>query len=196
MSKASVYVLPLGLALLTACAEKPVVELQQAREAVATALDLEADLYAPNELDMAQFNLESGEFAITEQDQAPAWGRNYSLSLDFLALAIEQAEQAQAIAETNKSNLFKQAENALPMARNAFQGAFEAVEAARSSPITRVQIQSFDDELAGIFATLDQAEEIYDGGDYSGAFILLQEIRERSALLRSRAQLIGDPANQ
>jgi len=186
----------LGLVLLAGCAEKPVLELQQTREAVAGALDFEADLYAPEEFELAQFNLESGEFAIAEQDQVPAWGRNYDQSLEFLALAFEQAGQAQTIAETNKADVFEQAERALPRSQLAFQRTFEAVDAALGGAITRQQIQSFEDELAGIFATLNEAEDIYDDGNYTGAFILLEEVRERSVALEASAQLIVDLGNE
>ena len=167
----------LVLVLLTACAEKPVVELQQTREAIAGALDFEADIYAPAEFEMAQFNLENGEIAIAEQEQLPAWGRNYAMSLQFLELATAQAVQAQAIADANKANVFEQAQRARPLSQVAFQAAFEAVEGARSGPITREQIQSFEDELAGVFATFNQAEVDYDRGDFSIAFILLKEVQ-------------------
>jgi hypothetical protein len=163
---------------------------------VATARDFEADIYAPSEFEMARLNLESGEFAIAEQDQAPAWSRSYTLSLEFLALAFEQAGQAQAIAEANKATVFEQAQRALPVSRTVFQAAFEAVETASSGVITRQQIQSFEDELAGIFATLNQAEDVLEGGGYSVAFILLQEVQERSVALESSARGITDLAGQ
>ncbi len=196
MRTSPIYILAMTMTLLSGCAERPVLELQQTREAVAAALDQEADIYAPTEFDMAQFNLESGEFAVAEQDEAPFWGRNYSQSLEYLGLAFEQAEQAQLIAEANKADVFEQAAATLPEARAVFQSAFEAVEAARTGPVTFGQIQSFDDELAGIFATLNQAEEIYNEGDYAGAFILLQEVQERSAALESSARLIAELAGQ
>ena len=186
----------LVLVLLTACAEKPVVELQQTREAIAGALDFEADIYAPAEFEMAQFNLESGEIAIAEQEQLPAWGRNYAMSLQFLELATAQAVQAQAIADANKANVFEQAQRARPLSQVAFQAAFEAVEGARSGPITREQIQSFEDELAGVFATFNQAEADYDRGDFSIAFILLKEVQERSELLESSARRVAELAGQ
>ena len=64
--------------LLAGCAQRPVQELQQAREAVAEARDFEADIYAPEEFEMAVFNLEGGEYAIATVDQAPFWGRDSS----------------------------------------------------------------------------------------------------------------------
>ncbi len=188
--------LGMSLSVFAGCAEKPVLELQQTREAVAGAADFEADIYAPGEFEVAQFNLESGEFAIARQEQLPVWGRNYDGALEFLALAFEQAGQAQAIAEVNKADVFEQAQRALPTSQLAFRATFEAVDAALGGAITRQQIQSFEDELAGIFASLNEAEDIYDGGDYSGAFILLQEVRERSVALETSAQLIVDFGNE
>jgi hypothetical protein len=70
------------------------------------------------------------------------------------------------------------------------------VDAALGGAITRQQIQSFEDELAGIFATLNEAEDIYDDGNYTGAFILLEEVRERSVALEASAQLIVDLGNE
>ena len=160
----------MSLSLFTGCTDKPVLELQQTREALAKALDFEADIYAPEEIELAQFNLESGEFAIAEQAQVSVWGRSYTVSLEFLALAFEQAGQAQAIAEANKVKVFEQAKKGLPTSQVAFQAALEAVETASSTPITRQQIQSFEDELAGIFATLNQAENIYACRQLLGSF--------------------------
>ncbi len=188
--------LGLSLSVFAGCAEKPVLELQQAREALAAARDFEADIYAPGEFEMARLNLDSGEFAISEQEQAPSWSRNYTLSLEFLALAIEQAGHAQSIAEASKTSVFEGAGSALPRARVGFQAAFEAVEAARGGPVTRRGLEALDDELAGIFATLDQAEDTYENGDYSGALILFQEVQEKSEVLASGALRIADLAGQ
>lgn len=196
MSRTVALALGLTVLLLAGCAERPVLELQQTREEIAAALDQEADIYAPAEFDIAQFNLESGEFAIAEQDASPFWGRNYEQSLDYLSLAFEQAIQAQAIAEANKADVFEQAEIALPAAQTAFQAAFEVVDAARGGPVTFQQMQSFDDELAGLFAALNAARDIYDAGDYAGAFILLEEVQEGSSALESNAQLIVELAGQ
>ena len=194
MRTSSIYILAMAMAmtLLSSCGERPVLELQQTREELAAALDQEADIYAPAEFETALFNLESGEFAIAEQDASPFWGRNYEQSLGYLAMAFEQAIEAQAIAEANKADVFEQAAAALPTAQAAFQSAFEVVEAARSGPVTFQQIQSFDDELAGLFATLNAAEDIYNEGDYADAFILLEEVREGARALESSAQVIVD----
>ena len=195
MRRTNVWVLAIGLALLAGCAEKPVMELQQVREAVAAARDFEADIYAPDEYDLAVMNLESGEFAMAEQDAAPLWSRNYTLALDLLALAMDQAEQAQAIAEANKEDVFLEAQTALPEAERMFQLAFEAVEEARTGPITRQDLQAFEDELAGAFATLTQARGIFESGDYPSARILLLEVQERSTALDLRARRVPELAN-
>jgi hypothetical protein len=184
-------VLAIGI-LLTGCAEKPVLELQQAREAVAMALDVEADIYAAEVFEMAVFNLESGEFALAAADRGPFWSRNYGASFEYLALAAEQAEQARSLAEANKAATFEQARVALPAAKTAFQMTYEAVEAARTGPIPRSTLLAFDDELAGILATLELAEDVFDEGDYSRALALFEEVQARVLALESRARLIVD----
>ncbi len=188
MHKSKVLGLSMVLYVFAGCAERPVLELQQAREAIAGALDSEADIYAPMEFETAQFNLESAEFAITEQQQLPAWGQDYNISLEFLARAVEDATRAQTIATANKSDVFEEAGRALPVARVTLQTAFEAVEAAGSGPITRGQIQSFEGELAAVSSTLNQAEGMFNAGDYAGALVLLGDIEERSEALRSSAR--------
>src|SRR5690606_10732270 len=83
------------LACASGCAGKPGLELHEARSAVAAARDFEADVYAPEEYDRAVMWLEMGEDAIARQDEMPFWSRNYSDSLDYLARAGTEAEQAQ-----------------------------------------------------------------------------------------------------
>jgi hypothetical protein len=180
----------LALVFLAGCAEKPILELQQVEEAIATARDAEADIYAPEEYEFALLNLEDGLTEIEAQDAEPVWRRDYGLALDLLALAYEQAGEAQVLALENKDRIFDQAQNALPEAERLFQMAFEAVEAALTGPVTRRQIQAFDDELAGTFATLNQARESFESGDYTRAFVLLQEVQGNSVALESRARQI------
>ncbi len=192
MGSESKLVLALGLALLAGCTEKPVLELQQVEEAFAQALDAEADIYAPDEYDFALMNLESGEIAIKEQEATPPWRRDYGPALDLLELAYEQAGQAAALAIANRDRVFQQAQTALPEAERLFQTALETVEEARRGPITRRDLQTFDDELTGTFATLTRARETFDAGNYRDAFILLQEVQERSVALESRAGQIAE----
>ena len=180
----------LVLVFLAGCAEKPILELQQVEEAIATARDAEADIYAPEVYEFALLNLEDGLTEIEAQDAEPVWRRDYEPALDLLGLAYEQAGEAEGLALENKDRIFDQAQNALPEAERLFQMAFEAVEAARTGPVTRRQIQAFDDELAGIFATLNQAREIFESGNYPRAFTLLQEVQVNSVALESRARQI------
>ena len=192
MGIGSKSVLVFALALLAGCAEKPVLELQQVEEALAQALDAEADTYAPDEYDFALMNLESGEIAIEEQEAARPWRRDYGTALDLLELAYEQAGEAAALAMANRDRVFEQAQTALPEAERLFQAAFEAVERARTGPVTRRDLQTFDDELAGTFATLTRAQGTFEAGNYAEASILLQEVQERSAALESRARQIAE----
>ena len=192
MSSGSKLVLVFALALLTGCAEKPVLELQQVEEALAQALDAEADIYAPDKYDFALMNLESGKMAIEEQAAARPWRRDYGTALDLLELAYEQAGEAADLAMANRDRVFEQAQTALPEAERLLQTAFEAVEEARTGPVTRRDLQTFEDELAGTFATLTRAQETFEAGNYPGAFILLQEVQERSAALASRARQVAE----
>ncbi len=86
-------ILVFGLCLLAGCAEKPVLELQQVEEALAQALDAEADIYAADEYDFALMNLESGAMAIEEQEAEPPWRRDYRAAVDLLDLAYERTSR-------------------------------------------------------------------------------------------------------
>ena len=180
------------LLVMVGCAEKPILELHQVEEAIAQARDAEADIYAAEAYEFAWLNLEGGLSAIEAQDAQPPWRRDYEPALDLLGLAYEQAIEAEALALENKDRIFEQAQRALPEAERMFQVAFESVESARAGPITRRQLEAFDDELAGTFATLNQAREILEAGNYSEAFVLLQAVQERSNALDSRARPISD----
>lgn len=187
-----VNVAGLVLTFLVGCAEKPIMELQEVEEAIAQARDAEADIYAPETYDFALTNLESGFTAIEEQEAEVPWRRDYEPALDLLGLAFEQAGEAEALALENKDRIFEQVGTALPESERVFQAAFEAVEAARADPITRRQLEAFEDELAGTFATLNQAKEIFESGNFPAAITLFEEVQERSAALESTARQIAD----
>ena len=69
--------LAIGIAVAIAgCASPPLLELQEARAALAMARDFEADIYAVDQYDLALMNLEMAEIEIEEQAQTSALGRN------------------------------------------------------------------------------------------------------------------------
>jgi hypothetical protein len=54
--------------MASGCAEKPVLDLLEAQETLAAARDAEADLYAPEEYDLAVSNLQNAIAAIDRQE--------------------------------------------------------------------------------------------------------------------------------
>ena len=195
---ANAVILATGLLLLGGCAEKPVLELFDVEEALAAAADVEADIYAPEEFNLAVMNLESGQHAIEDEEARAAWSRNYELAVDYLFMAYEQAIQAEAIATANKEEIFEQAQASLPIAERTMDAAFEAVERLRTRPVSIRDLQALDDELAAAFVNLNRGRAALENGSYQDAATILQQVRETAAAaeLRARqiAELLGPPS--
>jgi hypothetical protein len=176
-------------AFATGCASPPTLELQEARQAVSAARDLEADIYASDQYDLALMNLQMAEREIEDQDGVSAMARSYDRALSLIDATVEEAERAQVMAEDFKARIFLQAEATLPVARSALNDAFEAFAAAR--PILAFnEAQALDTQLLEANASLDLAQELLDSGALTDASARIGEILVTARAVETRSRFI------
>lgn len=183
------------LFILTSCTSPPLLELQEAREAIALARDFEADVYASDQYDLALMNLEIAEIEIEEQEQVSAFGRNYSQALAMLDGAIVEAEEARFLAEEYKASIFEQTESTLLEAQMAVDDAFESLAQARPY-LTFQEAQSLSVDLSTAATSLNLARQLMDEGGIAAAAARMDEIIVTVRAIEARARFIIDTAPQ
>lgn len=188
----------LGVALVAAalaagCASPPVLELQEAREALAAARDFEADLYAPDQYDLALMNLELAQTEIEDQEQVPALGRSYDRALAFLDAAILDAGRAQALAEEIKAQVFLEAQAKIPVAQTTLDDAFDILAEAR--PVLSFQeAQALETRLSELAVLMNLARQLMDDGAFADASERLDVITRTAGEIDRRARFVMETA--
>lgn len=180
-------------ALAAGCAAPPVLELQEAREALAAARDFEADIYAPDQYDLALMNLELAQTEIEDQEQLSAMGRSYDRALAFLDAAIVDAERAQALAEEIKAQVFLEAQAKIPVAQTALDDAFDVVVQAR--PVLAFQeAQALEAQLSELAVLMNLARQLMDDGGFADASERLDVIIQAAGEIDRRARFVIETA--
>ena len=180
----AVLFLVLGLAL-SACAEPPSKEMNQAQGAIDGAKAAGAETFAPSELNAAIDALRRSEEAVAQRD--------YRLAL---SLAIDSRERAQAAT--------KAAVNARAKARGDVEGQIgqastlleQARQRLRDSDVARLPRRTVQDQRAVIDAaskSLQDARAAVDNDDYARASKAMEGVVAQ--IQRAIAALTGEPEN-
>ena len=193
--KPLVCIAALAGALASGCASPPVLELQEARQAIAAARDFEADIYAPDQYDLALMNLEMAVTEIEDQEQVASLGRSYDRAFAFIDAAIVDAEQAQMFAEDFKTQVFLQAESNLPIAQTALDDAFDVLQLARPFLVFR-EAQALEAELSELAVSMNLARQLMDEGGFADAATRLEVIIETAREVDTRARFVIETAPQ
>jgi hypothetical protein len=174
------------------CAEEPLLDLLEAQQSLAAARDAEADIYAPEEYEMAVMNLENAIASMNLQQEEPLWARSYQLASDMLALSIEQSEAAVAVSDSIRLDAAFQAELLVPEVQEAIDQAFVHLEQARTTNVvSRGQIEALDSDLQYAAQLLREARASQQSTDYPNAVLLSQQAIELADSVRSRSEEIN-----
>ncbi len=153
----AISLLVLPLLLLLACAGEPTQEMTEAKDALQTAREAEADKYAPDLFSQAQNSIAEAESLIAQ--------KKYGEARTSLMNAKEMADQAASQAPINKDNTKTDVEDylaAINGARNQFketQGLAKQWKIPKDKWELKDQMATWDEDLKKV-----QAE--YDAGNY------------------------------
>lgn len=193
--KRSGLVFVISSTLVTACAEKPTLEVVEAQQALAAARDAEADLYAPEQYDLAVSNLQDAVAAIDQQDQQPSWARRYDVPLDLLALSVEQSQAAVEISDRIRLETSGEVERLLPEVQETIDQAFAELQRARNtSVVSRAQIDRLNADLGVSAGFLTDARDNFEKADYSTALDQAQQAIDLADSVRTEARQINQYA--
>lgn len=178
--------------MTAACAEKPALELVEAQQVLATARDAEADLYAPEEYDLAVSNLENAIAAIDEQDAELTWNRNYNLARDLLDLSMEQSQTAIDISDSIRFEAAFEAETLIPQVQETIDTAFAELARARDTGVvSRSQVATLDADLGFSAQLLREAEASFESADYATALEQARQAIDLADSVRIRSEEIN-----
>lgn len=158
--------------MLSACAEPPNKEMDQAQGAIDAARAAGAEPYAPQELAAAVAALKESQEAVTQGD--------YRSALSFALDSRERAQDAAKQASDQRAALGSQTERALTQVRVLLDRGDERVAVAESVRVPRRTITRAKSELASASIAVQEASAAADRGEYQTAQQELDGIRTQA----------------
>ena len=148
-------------AIVSACAEPPDKEIQQARTAIEAARTAGADQYAHDEFSAAEEALKRANDAVAERD--------YRLALNYALDARDRAQTATKEAGSRKAVARGDAERALGRANVALAAAHAKLKAADASHMTPRALAQQRRALDSADKGVQKARAAMERGDYLAA---------------------------
>ncbi len=161
----------LSLALLSACAEPPNKEMDQAQGALDAARAAGAEQYATEELRAAATALANARRAVADRD--------YRLALSQAIDARERAQEAAKQAAGQKAIVRSEAEKEITATRAAVQRASAQLKAAQTAKVAPRQLVEPRAAIAAADNALQKAGAALATEDYLGARAALDGVRAR-----------------
>lgn len=163
----------IGLAMaLTSCAKAPEASLTEAKSALAAAELARAEIYAPQQLQVAREALAAAEAEIKIQDEQSAIARSYSKAEELLGTAAEKAKEAEDAATEAQSTAEADMQSAMEAARNAVRDTEQALgelEACAAKPDFETRKAVFVETMARLNARLNAIGEQQKNSDDLGS---------------------------
>jgi hypothetical protein len=156
---------------LSACAEPPNKEMDQAQGAIDAARAAGAEQYAEDEFDAATTTLQLAHDAVALRD--------YRLALNHALESRQHAQNAAREAADSRARIRGEVERAMAEATALLGQASTAVAAAESSRLPRRTLREAEQALAAVTADVQEAGATMRAGDYVGAQPMLEGLKER-----------------
>jgi hypothetical protein len=174
------------------CAEKPVLEVIEAQQALASARDAEADFFAPEDYDLAVSNLDSALEAIDAQDAERLWARNYDVALYLLDLSIDQSMTATETANSIRLDTAFEVEQILPTVQETIDSAFVQLRDARGTNVVSLgEVEQLNGDLVLATRLLEEAQESEEAADFVAALEKSQRAIDLAETVRTRSEEIN-----
>ncbi|UCF18670.1 MAG: hypothetical protein JSU87_12060 [Gemmatimonadota bacterium] len=167
--KTKQMIIPLALALVTACAKPPQAEVDAARAALDSARTAEAAEYAPESLAAAEDALAALDAEIQAQQGRFFLIRSYGEAQTKAAAAREAAEKAAGDAATAREQVRVESEGLLAQASAQLTEASSLLAVAPTGKGTAADIAALKADLQAATSTIKEAEQAYSAGQYKEA---------------------------
>ncbi|MBN2266408.1 MAG: hypothetical protein JW775_11415 [Candidatus Aminicenantes bacterium] len=181
----------LALALIvvfafTSCAKQPTALMDEAKAAIQSVIDAKGGVYAKDELNKLQGDLQAALDAVTAQ--AKKFFKKYGPAKEMLTQVITDAESVKAIIPGRIAEAKAAAEAAMNEAKTAVEEATALLEKAPKGKGTRADIEAMKADLAGLSTAMADVDSAMMSEDYIGA-------SEKAAAIKDQATVIIDQIN-
>jgi len=158
-----------ALALTAACGEPPNKEMDQAEGAIEAARAAGADQYAVEEFAAAQQALQEAVEAVAARD--------YRLALGHALDSRDQAQNAARVAADTRERLRGELERSLAETATRLVQVRQDLGPAAGTRAQRRAREAALETVTSAEATVQEAGETLEAGDYAGARTLLDQVR-------------------
>jgi hypothetical protein len=180
--------LPLLVALLAGCSKAPVVEENNAVQAIGGAEQAQASKYAPAEWRVASDTLEAAKAEKAKQDSRFALFRGYGKTKALYEKASVLAAAAKTKAEAELARIRQETQMMIAQARTELDSAGAMVSTAPVGKDTRAEIELMKQDIAALQQTLTEAQGDFDRGNYDAAKVKAQTIIEKSRSIKTTVE--------
>jgi chaperonin cofactor prefoldin len=181
----------LALALIvvfafTSCAKQPTALMDGAKAAIQSVIDAKGGVYAKEELNKLQGDLQAALDAVTAQ--AKKFFKKYGPAKEMLNQVIADAESVKALIPGRIAEAKQAAETTINEAKMAVEEATALIEKAPKGKGTRADIEAMKADLAGLSTAMADVDSAMMSEDY----ILAQE---KAAAIKEQATSVIDQIN-
>jgi hypothetical protein len=181
----------LSLALIivlafTSCAKQPTQLMDQAKAAVQGVIDAKGGIYAKEELNKLQGELQAALDAVTAQ--AKKFFKKYGPAKEMLNKVITDADSVKALIPGRIAEAKAAAETAMNEAKTAIEQSKALLEKAPKGKGTKADIEAMKADLAGLDTAMADVTTALNAEDYFGA-------KDKAAAIKQKADAITEQIN-
>ena len=176
----------LALALIvvfafTSCAKQPTQLMDAAKAAIQGVVDAKGSVYANDELNKLNADLQAAMDAITAQSKK--FFKKYGPAKDMLTKLVADADAVKALIPGRIADAKAAAENAISEAKTALEEAKALLEKAPKGKGTKADIEAMKADLAGLETAMADVDAAVAAEDYFGARDKAMAIKEKAAVI-------------
>jgi hypothetical protein len=181
----------LALALIvvfafTSCAKQPTALMDQAKAAIQGVIDAKGGIYAKEELNKLQGDLQAALDAVTAQ--AKKFFKKYGPAKEMLNKVVADADSVKALIPGRIAEVKAAAETAINEAKMAVEEATALLEKAPKGKGTKADIEAMKADLAGLTTAMGEIDSAMMSEDYYGA-------KDKAAVIKDKAAVIIEQIN-
>lgn len=176
--------LTLALALVlvfTSCAKQPIQLMDQAKAAIQGVIDAKGGVYAKDELNKLQGDLQAALDTVTAQ--AKKFFKKYGPAKEMLTKVVADADSVKALIPGRIAEAKAAAETAMNEAKTAVEEAKALLEKAPKGKGTKADIEAMKADLGGIETAMADVTSALAAEDYFGAKDKAMVIKDKAAVI-------------
>ncbi|MCX5850513.1 MAG: DUF4398 domain-containing protein [Deltaproteobacteria bacterium] len=171
------------VAFFSGCAKVPQPEIDAAKASLSAAKTAEADRYVPEEYSGANQALNAATTEVEKQNSKFVLFRSYKEAVKMLADAKMKAEEAASAAAAKKEEVKKETEAVMAEITASIESTKGLIATAPKGKEGKQALEAIQTDLTAVEASLQEANTVYQGGDYLTAVDKAKSVLEKAKAL-------------